>query len=201
MKNLLESRAFMYATLGAVFPTIGFALGFYTLVPALILILAFGTLAYSVTPRSKIVFYAPTSESFEEYRGFLNRLITKCEPYVPAQALKELQIIKEQCFELFKFIESKNSYIASEEVANLKNLISTHLLECVNSYLSLPRLYANNHRVNASQTHRDIFIEQLGLFRSVVEQMTSSIVQQQLPQIMSQTQYLQNKLASYHHKN
>ncbi len=200
LSGFLQSSGFLYASVAGALPGLGFALGFYSLFPALILIGAVGVLAYNLAPAPKIVFYAPTTQTFEEYRGFLDRLINKSASYIPSEAKTLLDKIRNNSFEIFKFVESKSNYIGDEEVANLKTLISGHLLECVNSYLALPKLYANTHKVQGNQTHKDIFIEQLDLFNQVVEQMTNSIVNKELPQILSQTQYLQNKLHAYQGK-
>lgn len=162
----------------------------YLIIPALYI---FGLIVGPTEHPQDLVFYHLSEENFNDYMGFMSRLIKKTETYLAKDTVSELQKIKVISDELFQFLIDNNVSFNDENSVVLRTIYDKYLPNLINNYVKIPRRYSENNIVREELTYKDLLNSQLKLLNREIEKIAASIYSREGTKLLINEKFLREK--------
>jgi hypothetical protein len=179
------------ATIGLILYLVGFISSFWYLISAGLYIMG-----YILGPNEKeeITFYETQQDSFDDYKGFIKRLLDKTQNQMPLEANDTLNQIKESSYELLDYlIKNEKDVSYSENISVVKQIFSQYLPNIINQYVKLPRKYAENVKINEGKTAKELFLEQLEILHKEIIEVSYGIYENDSQKLIAHNHFLKEK--------
>lgn len=179
------------ATIGLILYLVGFIFSFWYLISAGLYIMG-----YILGPNEKeeITFYETQQDSFDDYKGFIKRLLDKTQNQMPLEANDTLNQIKESSYELLDYlIKNEKDVSYSENISVVKQIFSQYLPNIINQYVKLPRKYAENVKINEGKTAKELFLEQLEILHKEIIEVSYGIYENDSQKLIAHNHFLKEK--------
>jgi hypothetical protein len=188
---------FLYSTpniVGSVLGLVGLGLYFLGIIQQFWLLIVIGLYVIGVlaTPKS------PTYElqlrnqlSVEEIRAELQDLVRKVQSKLPKEVLERVISIKNSIIEVLPQIIDLGS--SDYNIYLIQQTAMDYLPSALESYLNLPKAYANLHPIKDGKTAKQLLIDQLDLLDIEMKEVVQEVYRNDTQRLIAHGRFLQDK--------
>lgn len=127
-------------------------------------------------------------------RSALNRVRKECRDRAPTEISVRVNGIAETIEGILPNVGKLSG--ASQELFILQRTATDYLPTAVESYLSLPRDYANSHPIEEGKTARQVLLEQLDLLSAQMNEVADAVARNDVDRLLAHGRFLEERFGS-----